>query len=214
MEKGTKKKQRVVIKRTAATRKAKSGFCTLRKIAACACLSFILSLAFLIFSVAFYKDPKVSYNDFEFTSFEVKTFLTLPVGLKIGWKCHLTVDNTENMYGLKTEATKIFLLYGKNEGDDQKNIDTVDFGAVNLKARESVIETIEHTHNWSIKDIPKLVQMGIDWSSGKDLEYHIKTDMPVSVLFVKKLVKIDCSVIVKGGSLKVKQKMKCDVKYF
>ena len=217
MEKGTAKKQRVVVKRTVTkttTRYARSkrcAVCNLRRLAASIACVVIIIVAVLGGLALSYKDPKISYNDFEFTRFDVETIpiLNIPYKLKITWDCHFTMDNRENSFQMSTEPTKVYLKYGKDT-----TIDEVDLQALELKAASSVIETVSHSRDWEIKDIPNIVAMAADWLAGKDMEYHLMTDLKTKVLFVQKDVKIDCSVIVKGRSLSLKQKMKCDVQYF
>ena len=217
MEKGTAKKQKVVVKKTVTkttTRYARSkrcAICNFRRLGACIVCVAIIIVAVLGGLVLSYKDPKVSYNDFEFTRFDVEMLpiLNIPYKLKVAWDCHFTLDNSDNAFHMSTEPTKVYLKYGKDT-----TIDEVDLQALELKASSSVIETVSHSRDWEIKDIPNIVSMAADWLAGKDMEYHLMTDLKTKVLFVQKDVKIDCSVIIKGRSLSLKQKMKCDVQYF
>ena len=217
MEKGTAKKQKVVVKKTVTkttTRYARSkrcAICNFRRLGACIVCVAIIIVAVLGGLVLSYKDPKVSYNDFEFTRFDVEMLpiLNIPYKLKVAWDCHFTLDNSDNAFHKSTEPTKVYLKYGKDT-----TIDEVDLQALELKAASSVIETVSHSRDWEIKDIPNIVAMAGDWLAGKDMEYHLMTDLKTKVLFVQKDVKIDCSVIIKGRSLSLKQKMKCDVQYF
>jgi hypothetical protein len=208
MEKGTVKKQRVVIKRTVVNRNTgqgkRFGVCTLQRVFCCAILSAICIASFLLIAALSYRDPKVSYNDFQLTTFDPSTSV-----LKLGWNCHLAIDNSANGFHMTTKPAKIFLNYGEDT-----NLDVVDLNPIELKAGRTVIETISHTTELSILDIPTFFKIAADWIARKDLEFHLKADLDVKVLFVEKLAKIDCSVVVKGRSLNLKQKMKCDVQYF
>ena len=222
MEKGNAKKQRVIVKRTVVTKRVGrgkrfslcSGPCTIFRFACWICVILIPILLFLVIAALSYKDPKVSYNDFEFTAFEVKTLL-LPYGLKIGWDCHLAIDNTENGFHMATKPTKVYLTYGSSDdAKDQTILDVVDLPGMELKAGTSVIETISHTKEWNISDLPSIVTMAVEWLAGKDITYYINTDLDVKVLFIEKKGTIKCNVVVKGLSLSLKQKMECDVQYF
>ena len=96
--------------------------------------------------------------------------------------------NSENSFQMSTEPTKVYLKYGKDT-----TIDEVDLQALELKASSSVIETVSHSRDWEIKDIPNIVARAADWLAGKD--WVSMTDLKTKVLFVQKDVKIDCSVL-------------------
>ena len=114
MEKGTAKKQRVVVKKTVTkttTRYARStrcAVCNLRRLAACIACVAIIIVAVLGGLALSYKDPKISYNDFEFTRFDVETLpiLNIPYKLKVTWDCHFTMDNSENFFQCQLNPPK------------------------------------------------------------------------------------------------------------
>ena len=120
MEKGTAKKQRVVVKRTVTkttTRYARSkrcAVCNLRRLAASIACVVIIIVAVLGGLALSYKDPKISYNDFEFTRFDVEMvpILNIPYKLKVTWDCHFTMDNVRTLFKCPTEH-KVYLKYGK-----------------------------------------------------------------------------------------------------
>ena len=116
---------------------------------------------------------------------------------------------------MTTKPTKVYLSYGSSDdAKDQTILDVVDLPGMELKAGTSVIETISHTKEWNISDLPSIVTMAVEWLAGKDITYYINTDLDVKVLFIEKKGIIKCNVVVKGLSLSLKQKMECDVQYF
>lgn len=151
------------------------------------------------------KDPTVSFEDFELTKFNPTYTFGYPTGLTLGYDTRLIIDNSDGFLEVTVAPATIELYYR-----EEKKIDEDEWKGVVIPAKGSVPTVISHEKAWGLTDLPLLGTLLVDWAAtGKDLEFHVKTNLDVSAFLYKRTFKIDCKAVIKGRTLTEKPTMTC-----
>ena len=150
-----------------------------------------------------HKDPTVKFEKFEITGFDYR-IMTIRPYVKLGWDCHLLIDNTGSPLPLDIDETKVYLYYK----DDL--LKTVDVKKFEIRARKTENLLISDETKFTVTDISFLLAFIDDWLDGKDCKFFLKAKLPVEALFFKIDKDVSCESVVKGKALFSKPTMTCE----